>query len=107
MLQVNHPLVVDGVSVYLIGHGYAPVFKVTDGTGKVRWDGPVPFIPVDQSTLTSEGVIKVPDAQPAQLGFAGVFLPSRGGRRRHAGVGVPGRAEPAGQPGRRSAATWA
>ncbi|HSR83890.1 MAG TPA: cytochrome c biogenesis protein ResB [Streptosporangiaceae bacterium] len=75
-LQVNHPLVVDGVSVYLIGHGYAPVVKVTDGTGKVRWDGPVPFIPVDQSTMTSEGVVKVPDAKPAQLGFAGVFLPS-------------------------------
>ncbi len=82
-LQVNHPLVVDGVSVYLIGHGYAPIFKVTDGTGKVRWDGPVPFIPVDQTTLTSEGVIKVPDAEPGQLGFAGVFLPSavdEGGR---------------------------
>ena len=75
-LRVNHPLVVDSVSVYLIGHGYAPVFKVTDGTGKVRWDGPVPFIPVDQTTLTSEGVIKVPDAKPGQLGFAGVFLPS-------------------------------
>jgi cytochrome c biogenesis protein len=75
-LQVNHPLVVDSVSVYLIGHGYAPIFKVTDGTGKVRWDGPVPFIPVDQTTLTSEGVIKVPDATPDQLGFAGVFLPS-------------------------------
>ena len=76
MLKVNHPLVVDSVSVYLIGHGYAPVFKVTDGTGKVRWDGPVPFIPVDQTTLTSEGVIKVPDAEPYQLGFAGVFLPT-------------------------------
>ena len=76
VLRVNHPLVVDGVSVYLIGHGYAPIFKVTDGTGKVRWDGPVPFIPVDQTTLTSEGVIKVPDAQPSQLGFAGVFVPS-------------------------------
>ena len=76
LLQVNHPLVVDGVSVYLIGHGYAPIFKVTDGAGKVRFDGPVPFIPVDQTTLTSEGVVKVPDAQPAQLGFAGVFLPS-------------------------------
>jgi len=75
-LRVNHPLVVDGASVYLIGHGYAPVVKVTDGTGTVRWDGPVPFIPVDQSTMTSEGVIKVPDAKPAQLGFAGVFLPS-------------------------------
>jgi cytochrome c biogenesis protein len=82
-LVVNHPLVVDGVSVYLIGHGYAPIFKVTDGTGTVRWDGPVAFIPVDQTTLTSEGVIKVPDAKPGQLGFAGVFLPSaidEGGR---------------------------
>jgi cytochrome c biogenesis protein len=76
VLQVNHPLVVDNVSVYLIGHGYAPTFKITDGTGKVRWNGPVPFIPVDQTTLTSEGVIKVPDALPDQLGFAGVFLPS-------------------------------
>jgi len=75
-LQVNHPLVVDGVSVYLIGHGYAPIFKVTDGTGRVRWNGPVPFIPVDQTTLTSEGVVKVPDAKPGELGFAGVFLPS-------------------------------
>ncbi len=76
VLTVNHPLVVDNVSVYLIGHGYAPIFKVTDGTGKVRWNGPVPFIPVQQTTLTSEGVVKVPDAQPYQLGFAGVFLPS-------------------------------
>ena len=76
VLSVNHPLVVDNVSVYLIGHGYAPIFKVTDGTGKVAWDGPVPFIPVQQTTLTSEGVVKVPDAQPYQLGFAGVFLPS-------------------------------
>jgi cytochrome c biogenesis protein len=76
VLQVNRPLVVDSVSVYLIGHGYAPEFTITDGSGKVRWQGPVPFIPVDQSGLTSEGVIKVPDAQPAQLGFAGVFLPT-------------------------------
>jgi cytochrome c biogenesis protein len=75
-LQVNHPLVVDGVSIYLIGHGYAPIFRVSDGSGTVRWDGPVPFIPVDQTTLTSEGVLKVPDARPGQLGFAGVFLPS-------------------------------
>jgi cytochrome c biogenesis protein len=75
-LSVNHPLVVDSVSVYLIGHGYAPEFKITDGTGKVRWQGPVPFIPVDPTTMISEGVIKVPDAEPTQLGFAGVFLPT-------------------------------
>ena len=75
-LRVNHPLSVDGVRVFLIGHGYAPVFKVTDGTGQVVFDGPVPFIAVEQAGLTSEGVIKVPDAHPQQLGFAGVFLPT-------------------------------
>ena len=75
-LRVNHPLNVDGVKVYLIGHGYAPVFKVTDGTGKVVYDQPVPFIAVNTSGLTSEGVVKVPDAKPDQLGFAGVFLPT-------------------------------
>ena len=73
---MNHPLNVDGVKVYLIGHGYAPVFKVTDGTGKVVYDQPVPFIAVNTSGLTSEGVVKVPDAKPDQLGFAGVFLPT-------------------------------
>jgi len=76
LLQVNHPLQVDGVRVYLIGHGYAPVFRITDGAGRIVFDSPVPFIPVEQSGLTSEGVIKVPDADPDQLGFAGVFLPT-------------------------------
>jgi len=75
-LQVNHPLVVDGVSVYLIGHGYAPEFTVTDGKGTVVFQGAVPFIPVEQAGLSSEGVVKVPDSTPTQLGFAGVFLPS-------------------------------
>jgi cytochrome c biogenesis protein len=75
-LQVNHPLNVDNVKVYLIGHGYAPVFRVTDGTGHVVFNGPVPFIPVSLNGLTSEGVVKVPDARPQQLGFAGVFLPT-------------------------------
>jgi cytochrome c biogenesis protein len=82
-LRVNHPLIVDGVQVFLIGHGYAPEFKVTDGSGAVRFDQAVPFIPVEQSGLTSAGVVKVPDAQPRQLGFAGVFLPTEmdvGGR---------------------------
>jgi cytochrome c biogenesis protein len=75
-LRVNHPLNVDGVKVFLIGHGYAPVFKVTDGTGRVVFDQPVPFIAVQQSGLVSEGFVKVPDARPDQLGFAGVFLPT-------------------------------
>jgi cytochrome c biogenesis protein len=75
-LSVNHPLIVDGVRVFLIGHGYAPVFRVTDGAGKVVFAGAVPFIPVETAGLTSEGAIKVPDADPEQLGFVGVFLPT-------------------------------
>ena len=75
-LQVNHPLHVDGTKLYLIGHGYAPEFKVTDGKGKVVYDQATPFLPADQSTYLSEGVVKAPDAQPDQLGFAGVFLPT-------------------------------
>ena len=75
-LRVNHPLQVDGVRVFLIGHGYAPTFRVTDGTGHVVFSGPVPFIPVETSGLTSDGAIKVPDADPQSLGFAGVFLPT-------------------------------
>ena len=75
-LQVNHPLHVDGTKLYLIGHGYAPVFKVTDGQGKVVYDQATPFLPADQQTYLSEGVVKAPDAKPEQLGFAGVFLPT-------------------------------
>ena len=75
-IRVNHPLEVDGVRLFIIGHGYAPMFRVTDGTGHVVFNDPVPFIPVEQDGFTSDGVIKVPDASPAQLGFAGVFLPT-------------------------------
>jgi cytochrome c biogenesis protein len=75
-LAVNHPLIVDGARVFLIGHGYAPEFRITDGTGRVVFDGAVPFVPVETTGLVSEGAIKVPDANPKGLGFVGVFLPS-------------------------------
>jgi cytochrome c biogenesis protein len=74
-LRVNHPLRVDNTRVYLINRGYAPTFRITDGSGHVLTTT-VPFIPVEQHGLTSEGVIKDPDAAPEQLGFAGVFLPT-------------------------------
>jgi cytochrome c biogenesis protein len=89
LLRVNSPLKVDGVRVFLIGHGYAPVFKVTDGTGHVVFDQPVPFIPVEQNGLTSEGVVKIPDAEPDQLGFAGVFLPTAVDTNGQLGSGFP------------------
>ncbi|PJJ58182.1 cytochrome c biogenesis protein [Mumia flava] len=74
-IEVNHPLRVDGASVYLVGQGYAPVIRVTDGDGRVVFEDAVPFIPAD-STYTSNGVVKVPDARPDQLGFQGFFLPT-------------------------------
>jgi cytochrome c biogenesis protein len=75
-LRVNHPLSVGGAKVYLLGHGYAPTFTVRDGKGDVAFQGPVPFLPDEEATFTSEGVIKVPDAQPAELGFIGLFWPT-------------------------------
>lgn len=74
-LKVNHPLVLDGVSVFLVGHGYAPMLTVRDGEGNEVHDGPVPFLPQDAS-FASFGVLKVPDAQPEQLGFEGMFYPT-------------------------------
>jgi cytochrome c biogenesis protein len=75
-LQVNHPLSVDGAKVYLIGHGYAPVFRVTDARGQVVYDQATPFIAATPENFLSDGVVKVPDAQPEQLGFSGVFVPT-------------------------------
>jgi cytochrome c biogenesis protein len=67
---------VDGAKVYLIGHGYAPEFRVTDGRGQVVYNGPTPFISGSSGNFLSEGVVKVPDAQPEQLGFTGIFVPT-------------------------------
>ncbi len=74
-LQVNSPLVVDGTSVFLVGHGYAPDVTVRDGAGNVAYSGPVIFLPQDGS-FVSFGVIKVPDSVPTQLGFEGYFFPT-------------------------------
>ena len=74
-LRVNSPLVVDGTSVFLVGHGYAPDVTVRDGNGDVAYSGPVIFLPQD-SSFVSYGVIKVPDAAPTQLGFEGYFFPT-------------------------------
>jgi cytochrome c biogenesis protein len=74
-LQVNHPLVMGQTKVYLLGDGYAPEFTVRDDTGKVAFQGPVPFLPQD-SQLSSTGVVKVPGAQPQQLGLDALFTPT-------------------------------
>ncbi len=75
LLEVNHPLNVDGTTVHLIGHGYAPVITVKDGEGNVAFSGPVIFLPQDGNFM-SAGVIKVPDARPERLAFQGLFAPT-------------------------------
>ena len=72
-IRVNDPLSVDSVKVYLIGHGYAPEFKVTGANGQVAYQEATPFIPADTGTFLSDGVVKAPDAS---LGFMGVFVPT-------------------------------
>ncbi len=74
-LEVNRPLVLDGVSVFLVGHGYAPVITVTDGRGREVYSGPAVFLPQDAS-FASFGVVKAPEAEPQQIGLDGVFLPT-------------------------------
>jgi len=71
-VRINDPLAVDSLKVYLIGHGYAPEFKVTDAKGNV-YNEAAPFIPANTSTFESDGVVKLPDAS---LGFMGVFEPT-------------------------------
>ena len=75
-LEVNSPLSIDGAKVYLIGHGYAPQFLVKDGRGRVVYNAATPFVSGTSGNFLSEGVVKVPDAEPQQLGFTGVFVPT-------------------------------
>src|SRR6201981_3571624 len=46
-IRINDPLSVDSTKIYLIGHGYAPVFKVTDSHGNVAYNEATPFIPAN------------------------------------------------------------
>lgn len=74
-LQVNHPLNVGGASVFLVGHGYAPIITVRDSNGDVVAGGPTIFLPQDGS-FTSFGVVKAQGAEPQQLGLEGYFFPT-------------------------------
>ncbi|MFB4313727.1 cytochrome c biogenesis protein ResB [Actinomadura sp. 21ATH] len=75
-LKVNHPLMVGGAKVYLINHGYAPVFTVRDAKGNIAYKDSVPFLPMEQRNYTSEGVVKAPDAEPDQLAFYAILWPT-------------------------------
>lgn len=75
VIEVNHPLRIDGTNVHLIGHGYAPVVTITDPEGNVATSGPAVFLPQD-GNFSSMGVVKAPDARPDYLALEGYFLPT-------------------------------
>jgi cytochrome c biogenesis protein len=75
-LRVNHPLSIGSTELFLIGHGYAPVLTVRDGNGEVAYSGPTVFLPTDQQTFRSFGVVKAPDARPRQIGLQGELYPT-------------------------------
>ena len=75
VLKVNDPLSLGGTSVYLTGNGYAPVVTIRDGAGNIAMQGPV-VAKLQGENYYSSVVIKVPDAKPEQLAFAGFFLPT-------------------------------
>ena len=74
-IRVNFPLEAPGANVFLTGNGFAPVITLYDGVGNIAFSGPVVFLPQD-SNMTSLGVIKAPDALPAQIGIIAFFYPT-------------------------------
>jgi cytochrome c biogenesis protein len=82
--SVNSPLRLSGASVYLLGHGYAPVIRYTDRNGRSQ-TSVTPFLTSD-GMLTSEGVAVFPDVNvdpssgardpDLQMAFEGLYLPT-------------------------------
>lgn len=74
-VRVNHPYVIGGDRIYLMGNGYAPKFTVRNADGEVVFDEAVNFLPQDDN-MTSQGVLKLADGMPEQLGLVGFFYPT-------------------------------
>lgn len=84
-LRVNHPLRLDGASVYLQGHGYAPKFTVKWPNGEVRTQS-IQFRPDDLLNFLSSGAMRfdppagmhpdLKDRRQHQLAIQGLFAPT-------------------------------
>ena len=78
-IGVNEPLRLDGDRVYTTGHGFSPTFTVTRPDGTALEDVSIPFLPSNQSTMASQGALKVPDLGADgedQLAVEGFFAPT-------------------------------
>ena len=82
-IRVNHPLRVHGSPIYLIANGYAPRITVKNAEGTIVYSEAMPFIPQDNMTMTSLGVVKVPygvtnsAGEQVQVGLRGFFYPTK------------------------------
>ncbi|QDZ16944.1 cytochrome c biogenesis protein ResB [Humibacter ginsenosidimutans] len=74
-IKVNEPLGIGGTNVYLLGNGYAPIITVRNAKGKAVFHDAVPF-PSQDTNMTSQGIVKVPDGLKEQLGMIGFFYPT-------------------------------
>jgi cytochrome c biogenesis protein len=82
-LEVNSPLRTEGDRVYLLGHGYAPVFTVSFPNGEKRTMD-TQWRPANLTTLLSEGATKfdppgITDARERrtkQIAVAGLLAPT-------------------------------
>lgn len=70
-IRVNHPLTYRGVRIYQISWGWAPIIRITQ-RGKVLYEGPTIFLPQQGAW---QGVAKVPETTPLQMGLDMTFLP--------------------------------
>ncbi|MBW8805620.1 MAG: cytochrome c biogenesis protein ResB [Catenulisporales bacterium] len=80
-IKLNDPLSVNGVNLYLVSHGYAPIITVRDKSGTPVRSGPVKFFEAgamfkSSGTLRVADGIKDKDGNPTQLGIQGWFLPT-------------------------------
>ena len=78
-IGINEPLRLGGDRVYLTGHGFSPTFSITRPDGTAITDVSVPFLPQDNSTLGSQGALKLPDlggGSDDQLALEGFFAPT-------------------------------
>ena len=82
-IKVNHPLMAgSGTKVYLLNHGYAPVFALKDAAGQtVQTSPPIICAPIESKNLFSRCELSFPglpeqDNAPADLAFDIDFAPT-------------------------------
>jgi cytochrome c biogenesis protein len=77
VIEVNHPLRLEGDRVYLLNHGYSPTVTITR-PGRTPVTDTQAFLPEDE-VLTSEGAFKLPGRDGTSdndLGLSAIFAPT-------------------------------